>query len=87
MRCCTKASASVCKSSSLMSSGSESGALDRASAAYRNFPGTWIAVYLYFASINRNFKIRGGKSSRCFELRSGIKGLWSDSATKDHPRM
>lgn len=58
-----------------VSEGSYSGALDRVSAVYKDFPGTcWIVYWnLIRWSLNRN-TLEGSKS-RLFSPKSGTRGL------------
>ena len=61
------------------------GALERASAVIRAFPGTCVILKLYLIIRKQNRKLRGSKLSRFLALSSEISGLWSVSRINDFP--
>ena len=74
-------------SSVQLSVGTPLGARERASAVYIYFPGTCTIEKANLINLRRNRNTRGGRSSRCFELKSGTSGLWSVSITICLPKI
>ena len=61
------------------------GALERASAVIRAFPGTCMILKSYLIMRKQNHEMRGGKLSRFLALSSESSGLWSVSRINDFP--
>ena len=51
------------------------GARDRVSVEYISFPGTSWMVKSNRINLSQTLSMHGGRSSRCFVLKSGTKGL------------